>query len=391
MAEDLAQALGNQETAVLEFKREVSDLQTLRKVVCALANDLTAAGSGDLLIGVDKHGQPYPTVTDDATLLHYLSVCNDGDLLPRPSMTVTAGQYAGNPVVRVHVQAADLPPVRTRGIAWVRPGPQTRAASANDERVLIERRSVANLPFDARGLAGTTIDALDLELLRSTFITAAVDPDVLSENDRPVEQQLASLGLIDRQGRVTPTGIALGAYDPTAWLPGQYVQFVRYAGSDAGADILDEEEVRDNLITAVRTLNSLIQANLVQHPESSGSLIERQISAYPIAALREVLMNAIMHRSLEGTHAPVRLQWFDDRVEVSNPGGPFGVVTSRNYATTNDYRNPVLATAMKTLGLVNRFGRGIARTTRLMQSNGNPPPEFIIDESSWTVTLRGVQ
>ena len=387
VAEDLAITLGRQESAVLEFKREAPHLETLRQIVCALANDLTGAGGGDLLIGVDATGDPFPTTTDDDALLRYLGVRNDGDLLPRPSMVVSVETYAGSPVARVHVNASDLPPVRLSGVAWVRPGPQTRRANATDERVLLERRTRAHLPFDARGLVGVPAGALDLELLRSTYLSAAVDPEVVEENDRPVEQQMASLGLVDGGGDATPTGLLLGAFDPTAWLPGAYVQFVRYAGTDAGADVADEEEVRDNLITATRTLTSLVQAAIVSRPEPDGPLTERTVHTYPAAAVREMLMNAIMHRTYEGSNAPVRLQWFDDRVEISSPGGPYGVVTATNYDRTNDYRNPALAAAMKTLGLVNRFGRGIRRTRRLMAENGSAPPVFEIDDASWTVTL----
>ncbi|MGF1663072.1 MAG: ATP-binding protein [Kineosporiaceae bacterium] len=90
----------------------------------------------------------------------------------------------------------------------------------------------------------------------------------------------------------------------------------------------------------------------------------------------------------EATNAPVRILWFDDRVEVSNPGGPFGTVTSQNFDRVNDYRNPSIAAALKTLGYVNRFGRGIERMRAQLRANGNPDPEFDVDPSTWRVTFR---
>lgn len=101
-----------------------------------------------------------------------------------------------------------------------------------------------------------------------------------------------------------------------------------------------------------------------------------------------VSMNAIMHRNYESSNAPVRIAWFDDRIEVTNPGGPFGQVRSDNFDRVNDYRNPSLAAAMKSLGYVNQFGRGIGRIRSSLARNGNPPPVFEIDDSSWTVTMR---
>jgi len=79
-------------------------------------------------------------------------------------------------------------------------------------------------------------------------------------------------------------------------------------------------------------------------------------------ALRQLTRNALMHRSYEATNAPVRVYWFDDRIEIHNPGGPFGGVTPENFGQpgVTDYRNPNLAEALHALGYVQRFGAGIA-------------------------------
>ena len=97
-----------------------------------------------------------------------------------------------------------------------------------------------------------------------------------------------------------------------------------------------------------------------------------------------------MHRSYEGTNAPVRLTWFSDRIEIINPGGPFGIVTVANFGQpgVTDYRNPHLAEAMKVLGYVQRFGVGIATARRLLADNGNPPPQFDPQGTHVLVTIR---
>ncbi|MGI8624297.1 MAG: ATP-binding protein [Solirubrobacteraceae bacterium] len=105
-----------------------------------------------------------------------------------------------------------------------------------------------------------------------------------------------------------------------------------------------------------------------------------------MAALREAVYNALEHRTYE-SNAPVRLLWFDDRIELQSPGGPFGVVTDVNYRTTCDYRNPTLAEAAKNLGYVNRFGRGSARIESALADNGNPPAAFESNDAQWSVTM----
>ncbi len=97
-----------------------------------------------------------------------------------------------------------------------------------------------------------------------------------------------------------------------------------------------------------------------------------------------------MHRSFEGTNAPVRMSWFTDRIEIQNPGGPFGQVTQENFGQPGvaDYRNPHLAEAMKVLGYVQRFGVGIATARAELSANGNPPPEFQVTPNFVHVTVR---
>ncbi|WP_131785043.1 ATP-binding protein [Protofrankia symbiont of Coriaria ruscifolia] len=389
MGTDLATTLGTQETANLEFKREIRDRNAIREAICALANDLPGLGRGFLIIGVDKSGRPVEQVdTSDQALLGLTSIRDEGRILDRPSMVVSRAVYQGQPVVQIDVSASRTPPVRFDNVVWVRPGPSTRRATRDDERVLSERRRSFETPFDVRPVAGSTTDDLDLGLFRSDYLRSAVDPSVLDENGRPTEQQLASLRLADTDGTPTVLGLLVVGLDPSAQIPGAYVQFIRYEEIDVSGVVLDEQEFRVNVINAAERLETLFKGHLHTRLIEVSGFREEPRPDYPIEALREVCMNAIMHRNYESSNAPVRVAWFDDRIEVTNPGGPFGQVRSDNFDRVNDYRNPSLAAAMKSLGYVNQFGRGIGRVRASLRRNGNPEPEFIVDDASWTVTLR---
>ena len=97
-------------------------------------------------------------------------------------------------------------------------------------------------------------------------------------------------------------------------------------------------------------------------------------------------MNAVMHRDYE-SNAPIRFYWLSDRIEIQNAGGLYGAVTPETFPDQNDYRNPKIAEAMRTLGYVNTFGRGITRAQRFLRDNGNPPPEFKIDEPGYFLVI----
>ena len=104
----------------------------------------------------------------------------------------------------------------------------------------------------------------------------------------------------------------------------------------------------------------------------------------PQVALQQILYNAVLHRAYESTNAPVRVYWFNDRIEISSPGGPYGNVTDENFGRPGitDYRNPNIADVLKVYGFIQAFGRGIATARRAMDNNGNPPIEFETNQST---------
>jgi len=114
---------------------------------------------------------------------------------------------------------------------------------------------------------------------------------------------------------------------------------------------------------------------------------QRQVD-YPVDALRQLVRNAVMHRNYEGTHAPVRVHWFSDRVSVWSPGGLYGQVNKENFRTgVTDYRNPLVAEVMHHLGFAQRFGMGIPLAPKRLAENGNPPPDFELAPTHVSVTV----
>lgn len=202
MSKDLADSLGTQESVNLEFKESGRDREKLSKAICALANDLAQKGIGHLLIGVDDKGRPVDEIdTSDNELLKLTGLRDEGRILDRPSMTVEAATFAGKPIVHIEVTASATPPVRFKGIAWVRPGPTTRHATRDDERVLTERRRAGDVPYDSRPRDSASLDDLDIPLFHSDYLPSFVAPEVIEENGRTVEQQLASLKLTRAERR----------------------------------------------------------------------------------------------------------------------------------------------------------------------------------------------
>jgi ATP-dependent DNA helicase RecG len=209
---------------------------------------------------------------------------------------------------------------------------------------------------------------------------------------RSAEEKLAALRFVTPAPEYTPTvlGVLTVGVDPRMYVPGAYVQFLRIEGTELGDPIRDQDEIGGPLPEMLHRLDEKLRAHLETSSDFVSAERERKRQTYPLEALQQLARNAVMHRSYEGTHAPVRITWFDDRVEITNPGGPYGQVTRQNFGTpgVTDYRNPHLAEAMKTLGYVQRFGAGLPTARRALDANGNPPPDFQVEPEIILVTIR---
>jgi ATP-dependent DNA helicase RecG len=143
-------------------------------------------------------------------------------------------------------------------------------------------------------------------------------------------------------------------------------------------DVVDEEVIDGPISQIIPQLDSKLTAHNRVAVDLTSGTTERRSSTYPVVALQQITRNALMHRTYESTNAPVRVYWYNDRIEVTSPGGPFGTVTPENFGAPGitDYRNPNVAEALRVFGFVQRFGFGIQLTRNELAKSGNPPPEF---------------
>ena len=345
-----------------------------------------------LFVGVRDDGIPSGLEITDQLLQNLASVRGDGNILPFPSLDVQKKRLKGQDVAVTVVYPSNATPVKFKGTVWIRSGPRRGIANPDDERRLNEKRRYRDLPADLRPITAAGIDVLDELLFRRTYLPSAVSAEVLEQNQRSLEDQLMASKFAHPGPPARPTvvGVLSVGKSPTDWVPGAYVQFLRVDGTALGDPVKDAHEVRGPLPDLLSELEDLLKANVQTSVDFTSGPVEIRRPDYPLAALQQIVRNAILHRSYENTYAPVRLNWFNDRVEIQNPGGPFGQVNVQNFGRpgTYDYRNPDLAAVMKELGYVQRFGFGIATARREMEKNGNPPPEFQVEDAHVAVILR---
>ena len=145
--------------------------------------------------------------------------------------------------------------------------------------------------------------------------------------------------------------------------------------------------IASNLITVLAELDSFLKGRITKKPVRISELRDQSVFDYPPDAVRELLMNAVLHRDYQST-SPTRYYQFSDRIEIQNPGGLFADASPENFPNVNAYRNPIIAEAMHVLGYVNRFGRGIARSKRALAENGSLEPQFNFQTNHFLAIIR---
>jgi ATP-dependent DNA helicase RecG len=314
-------------------------------------------------------------------------------------------------------------PVKCTGVIYVRVGPTIRLASSEHELRLTEKRQSKDLPYDLRPVNLASINELD-EVLSDQYIRwfdyrflvtaivqeggseivcnlpvrsfAVVNKDILKENSRSKIDQLKSLKLIDSTGNApTVFGLLLCSTNATKYIPGAYIQFLRIddtSDENIMERIIDKAEIYGTVVQQIVGIEDKFKA----HNKTRYSyLITPAVTKndYPKKAFEQAIRNAILHRTYENSNAPVRIKWYNDRIEIMSPGGPYGNVTRERFGETGltDYRNPNLAEALSLLGYVQKFGSGLGIIRNAMSENGNPEPEFVAKETTVHVTLKSTQ
>ena len=386
--EFVQQLLSDLESDRVERTVSTTNTDKFAQAICAFGNDYPGHRQpGYLMVGAADDGSLSGLTVTDELLRNLAAIRSDGNVLPPPAMTVEKVVLPAGELAVVTVQPSTVPPVRYKGRVHIRIGPRKGIASEQEERILSERRASLLTTFDAQPVPDASLGDLTMRLF-DEYRMQTVDAEVIEANHRTTEEKLASLRCFDlRAGRPTVAGLLLFGTNPRYFLPGAYVQFLRFPGTTLTDRPDDEREISGDMRTIVETVRQKIVAfNAVQSTAGEG-FRDQPRPDYPEWALRELFHNAVIHRDYQ-SNTPIRFYWFSDRIEIQSPGGLYGEVTAATLTRRNSYRNPVIAEAMKAMDYVNRYDYGIQRAQDLLAANGNPPAEFEIDDRVFLVTLR---
>lgn len=375
---ELAELLKKPEGKTLEFKRDLSSPDGAIKSVVAFAN----TSGGILLVGVEDRSRQVLGVSDPLALEERLAsliadrvqptLLPELEILSWRDTHVLSAQIHPSPARPHHVKA--LGP--EQGV-FVRIGSTNRRA----DRALIEelRRFAGNRSFDEEPIPESSSEALDFRAASELF----------ADHRRLRKEDLRTLRLTtEYQGRQVPTvgGLILFGRDRLTRFPDAWIQVGRFEGSDRRR-ILDTSELRSYPPIAIEEAIGFVRRNTAREVVIEGARRVDRYS-YPLEAVREAVVNSVVHADYAQQGAPIRISIYDDRMEIENPGLlPFGLTIEEIRGGVSKLRNRVIGRVFNELGLIEHWGSGIQRMTAALQQAGLAPPALEEIATRFRVTL----
>lgn len=209
------------------------------------------------------------------------------------------------------------------------------------------------------------------------------------------DEKIYELMSITRAGAVTLSSVFLFSPYPQAYFPQLCITAIVVPGNEVGeidkdgARFLDNVRIEGPITLMLENALQFVKRNMrhktIVNPETGK---REDKTDYPITAIREALLNALVHRdySIHTEGMPIQLIMYEDRLEIRNPGGIYGRMSIDQLGKVQaDTRNPVLASALEVLDITENRYSGIPTIRREMQAYNLLPAEFLDERGSFIV------
>lgn len=345
------------ESQNVEFKKSWRD--EYLKILCAFAN----TDGGVLYLGISDDGKSVG-LQNPEVLLEILpnKIRNNLNIIP----SVKIENIEGKDIIKIKVSPSEVP-ISYNGKFYIRAGSTTQEVSGMELAKIIMKKQ--KLSWDSL-LSEAGIDEIDEETILK-FKNMAKERLAISQGDS-IEKILENLELV-KDGKLTNAGLLLFGKEPQKYFLNSISRVGRFK---TPTEIVDTIEIRGNLFVQVEKLIEAIKKHINVRFEIKG--IERKdIWDYPIPAIREACINALIHRDYMDT-ADIQIKIYDDHIWFWNPGKlPEGLtiemLKGEHYSKP---RNKLIAMAFYYAGLIERWGTGTKRMVELCREQGLPEPEF---------------
>lgn len=366
------------------------------RALCAFANDFSEVNGGYIVIGAARgEERPLPpgrALTDSAIAAAQKWICRrclafDPPYFPIPCERTVDGRR----VLVIRALPSAIRPHRTpkmRGQparCWVRRGAETVDSEQHGYLRRYRNDLAARIPWDDRPARANRIEDLSAPRVRE-YLRAVGSRALHQADDLQVWRGMRLTAPGDPDDIPRNVGLLLFSDEPSKWSPGARIEVTRYSADEDGP-VLEERTFRGGLVDQILACQSYLERPLAPDLDRDGKpIVAPRWCGFPGAALREVLVNAVLHRAYGPEEAePIRVRVHPDRLTVTSTPGPVPALEPRHFLPHSPCvpvpaRNPRLAEFLKDRRLAEGHFAGLGLVFRAMKKNGSPPPEFTFDE-----------
>jgi predicted HTH transcriptional regulator len=375
---DAIELLKKPESKTLEFKRDLSSPEGVLRTITAFSN----TSGGILIVGVEDKTKKICGVENPLLLEEKLASIISDSIVPKVVPDIEIIPYRNTYLIVVEIHPGSVRPYYLKKLGepvgtYIRVGSTNRLA---DKIIISElKRFVLNESFDEQPFPKLSSEAIDFRVASELFSSICkLTPSKLETLDI----------LTNYQGHNVPTigGVILFCQQREKYFPDSWIQVGRFAGHNKRY-ISDAAEIHSYPIIAVDEVMNFVRKHSLMSLEIR-SVRHQEKWNLPLAAIREAVINAVVHADYEQNGAPIRLAIFDDRIEIENPGLlKFGLTIDDIKRGVSKLRNRVIGRVFHKLGLIERWGSGIGRIIESCKEAGFDEPVFEEIGTHFRVTI----
>ena len=365
----IAQGEGQQ----VELKREVpSKVRELSEEVCALAN----ATGGYIILGVDNDGKFTEGFTINNSKRSALRDSVD-QIEPQVDCDIYSLIVTGHEIWVMEVKEGEDKPYFCSGAVHIRRGANSqKLRKPADVRKIFD--DAGKLNFDMGVCPWFKWEDVSEEAVRDFKFQAGI------RSDAPSQELITNLGLLTDKGEITNAVPMLFSDACGKRFINAIIHCVRFKGTE-NVHIIDSKSFEGPLLLQYNNATAWIKQYLSVEYVMHGFDPRLEIWELPLDAIKEALTNALCHRDYFDSGAKIMVQLYDDRLEISNPGGLLPYVAA-DFGHRSRSRNPLIFRMFTRMHLVESVGTGIPRIARILSEDGFPPAEYKT-EGFFTTTL----
>jgi len=345
---------------LIEFKESVSD--SLAKEIVAFAN----SSGGRIFIGISDDNTVKGINVTNTLKSRIHTIARNCD----PSISIDLSPWKDILIVKVR-EGTDKPYSCKEGF-YIRVGPNSQKLKRDE--IIDYFSHEGKIRFDEQFCMTFTYpedfsDDRFQHFLQRCGITSNL----------PTDQILTNLGLGVRQNGqllMKNAGVLLFAKDPPRFHFHAVVTCVRFRGRGK-TYIIDRKDFSDDIISNLENAMKWLMTYIPLRYEIGGGKLQREeIPEIPYDVLREAILNSVIHRDYFEKGAVTMVEYFDDRIHITNPGGLVKGIPPEEFGITSISRNPLIQGLFHRANLVEKIGSGIGRMRSSMKEHGLVEPEI---------------